>query len=148
MKRFPLLPSFLLLLLAATGLPGCDHPANGDSATPDPVILEKLEQIVSVREAAWQNQQLREQAGLAEPDLALVTALVEARVALAEERGEPETIVAELQFLVATLKAHVERAEALVQESRRTQEEVQAAQAELLEAEIRLLRAQAALPGG
>jgi len=111
------------------------------SPEPDPQILSKLSEIVSIRERAAKNHHEMLQAGRASHNGLAEVELAEARIDLARERGRPEAIVAELKGLVA---AHERRTKwmAGLATDRIAVADIDRAQVELLEAQVRLLRAQ------
>ena len=117
------------------------QPPTGSPARPDPAIIAKLSEIVSIRERLAKTHEQMVEAGRASATSLEEVDLAEARIALAREGGQPEVIVRELKGLVAAHERRTKRLSALPAD-RVPGGEVDRAQAALLEAQVRLLRAQ------
>ena len=111
------------------------------SVGPDPTIISKLSEIVGIRERLAKSYELMLGAGRASADGLAEIELAEARIDLARERGQAESVITELKGLVA---AHERRAKRIADfaRDRGTGADADRAQAALLEAQVRLLRAQ------
>lgn len=133
----------LCLLSFAALLTACS-PGGPDSASvprePDPVLIEKLQELVELQERRVKMGQVAREAGLQEFDGKAEIALSEARIALAEEVGDADAIIEERKVIVEHQKVRLERANAYFEDGRMTQMDLDELRAGLLEAEIQLHR--------
>lgn len=107
----------------------------------DPAIIAKLSEIVAIRERVAKNYEMLLAAGRASADGLTEIELAEARISLAEEQGQPDSLIEQFKGLVAAHERRVKRLTGLLKD-RGLPGDVDRARAALLEAEVRLLRAQ------
>ena len=117
------------------------EPGQSAARNPDPQIISKLSEIVSIRERISRNYEQMRTAGRAPENSVAEIELAEARIDLAKEKGQRQEIAAELRNLVAIHEKRWKRISALPTD-RVAPEEVERAKADLLAAQVRLLRAE------
>ena len=110
------------------------------SPAADPVVIEKLEQIIEVRERMVEETVLLFPLGKTNPANSLI-ALSEAKIALATEQNDFPAIIAEREKLVKRLNEFSDRLQALAEEDRKTRTEISEMRVHVIEAEIQLHRA-------
>jgi len=135
-----------VLLLAATAGVTQTLQSNAAAGTnSDPAIVEKLREIVNIRQMlADTNQQLR-QRGKGENDGRYDLALAEARLELARELGQRSEQVAALKDALKVHQRRLDEAKRSMAVGAASQAEVETVRAVVLEAEVRLLREQSGL---
>jgi hypothetical protein len=116
------------------------------TAAPDPRIVVLLQEIVAIRERQVQNHQLLRDAGRASVDSAPEVELIEARIRLALELRQTQTVRAELSQLVAAQEQRLKRVESVARDWRSA--DVDAARVDLLDARIRQMRDDESLSRG
>ncbi|MDF1740176.1 MAG: hypothetical protein P1U86_13520 [Verrucomicrobiales bacterium] len=126
--------AFLLTTLLAAA-------PDNDAESPDPLVIEKLEEIVKIRERIAETARLEFALGKTVAFNEAAIELSEAKIALASEKREPAVVVSELNAIVALRQEQLDREKALVEDSRRTEEGISVIRVKLLEAEVRLHRA-------
>ncbi|MBI2950059.1 MAG: hypothetical protein HYY23_20695 [Verrucomicrobia bacterium] len=132
--------AFSVFLVAQQQTSGQEKRAAG--AEPNRAVIEKLEQIVAIREGQLQSYEVQLQAGRATViDGSPETELADARIRLAREKNQEAAVVTELRNLVATLERRMKKVEVLARD-RLAPGDIDRFKLALLEAEIRLLRAQ------
>ena len=109
------------------------------AAQPNPEIVLKLEKIVAIRQRQFKAYEDAAKLGRAPIDATSEINLIEARICLAREKSDKETVRNELHKLVAVQKHRLERLERLAVD-RVPPDELDKARIELLNAEIQLLR--------
>ncbi|MEC5127912.1 hypothetical protein VSU19_14195 [Verrucomicrobiales bacterium BCK34] len=114
---------------------------HNDAKSPDPAVVEKLEEIVTIRERLAETARLEFELGKVVAYNEAAIELAEAKIALASEKDEPAVVVSELTSIVRLRQEQLDREKALVEDSRRTEEGISAIRIKLLEAEVRLHRA-------
>lgn len=111
------------------------------SAGSDPAIIAKLSEVVAIRERLAKSFEIQLAAGRASADGLAEIELAEARISLAEEQGQPDSLIEQFKGLVAAHERRVKNL-AILAKDRTPLAEVDRARAALLEAQVRLLRAQ------
>ena len=96
---------------------------------------------MAIREAVRKRHEIQRAAGEADDDGIVVLDLAEARIALAQERGQHDAVVAALREMFAIRERRAHRMQAIGSD-RFSSAEVDGARVALLEAEIQLLKAQ------
>ena len=104
-------------------------------------IIAKLQEIVAIRERQFKNFEELLRAGRAGFDDSAEIDLAEARVRLAQERHQPDAVVAELRDLIAVHQRRLKRVQAVANDRERAGG-IDTIKVGLLEAEIRLLKEQ------
>jgi hypothetical protein len=117
------------------------EPGQSPAANPDPLIISKLSEIVSIRERVAKNNEQMRAAGRAPENSVAEIELAEARIDLAKEKGQRQEVAAELRNLVAIHEQRWKRISALPTD-RVAPDEIDHARADLLAAQVRLLRAE------
>jgi hypothetical protein len=117
------------------------EPGQSPAGNPDPQIVSRLTEIVSIRERIVKiHEQMREVGRMTESSVAEIE-LAEARIDLAKEKGKRQEVAAGLRNLVAIHEKRWKKVSALVGD-RVALDEVERAKADLLAAQVRLLRAE------
>ena len=138
MKRVSTIAIVAALLLAAN-LSMAQTP---QGASPDPAIVEKLREIVTIRQRLVESNKRAVQSGVGEADSRYEVALGEARLMLARELGERDDEIAALKDLLKVQQSRLEEAKKKAAAGGLPIDEVDKIRVAVLEAEVRLLRAQ------
>lgn len=115
---------------------------NSETESPDRVVIQKLEEIVKVREQIAEEAVLIQELGKGDPDPALI-ALSESKIDLATEKADFPGVISELEKIVKRLNAKVNRERALADEDRVPLAQMGKLVIQAHEAEIRLQRTKA-----
>jgi len=141
----------LVGILGIAFLVGCSptdqEPAALEGAShrvPDPTMIAELQEIVELRQELLKTHRVMVENGRAENDGADEIALAEARMQLARERGQPDSVMAELRNIVTTQERRLEVAKTKAEVGADSPEKVARARIALLEAQVRLRRAEEA----
>ena len=134
------------LSLGIVMLTGCVSPQQHTNQKPeslveDQAVIEKLSEIVTLRERSFERGMIQFQNRDAEYPSSQYLALTEARLALAQAGGEKDAALAALKEIVALAQTRWQRAQALGLD-RVSTADIEEAKAALLAAEIRLLQAE------
>ncbi|MBX3746086.1 MAG: hypothetical protein KF833_12340 [Verrucomicrobiae bacterium] len=142
MRATPLLTSLTAALLCTACTPDVvrDNPATGPA--PDPRIVEKLQQIVEIRQRMLDFESLRADAGRPDATGTAQVELTEALIDLSLARHRHHETLMQLTNLVAAHQARLQLAEKRSTD-RGTRRESDEIRIDLLHAEIRLAREQA-----
>lgn len=111
------------------------------AAETDTRIVAKLSEIVEIRERLLKSHEQMLATGRASAEALVEVELAEARVDLAQARGEQAAVITELQRLVAVHERRTKRLAGIARD-RISSETLDRAQIALLDAQVRLLRAQ------
>jgi len=143
MKHSSTLVTLAVLLLVATASVPQTPPSNAAAgAISDSAIVEKLREIVTIRQKLAESNELLVQHGKGERDGRYELALAEARLALARELGQRNEQIAALQDALKVYQLRLEDAKRRVAIGATPPSEVETIRAAVLEAEVRLLREQ------
>ena len=141
----------LFVILCSVTLVSCserDHTkpvaAKPPVVRPDLEVIAKLEEIVALKSRLWESFQLQLQAGRAQWDQSPspLISLCEARIHLAQEKGDRKAVIQEIEKLVSAQQTLMKNIEALTRD-RMPPAALDEAKVGLLEAQIRLRKEQA-----
>jgi hypothetical protein len=111
-------------------------------ASPDPAIVEKLREIVTIRQRLVESNNRAVQNGVGQTDSRYEVALGEARLRLARELGERNDEIAALKDILKVQQGRLEEAKKKAAAGGLPAEEVDKIRVAVLEAEVSLLRAE------
>ncbi|MBL9137740.1 MAG: hypothetical protein JNK85_17845 [Verrucomicrobiales bacterium] len=140
MKRFT--PGLAIALCVWAGAAPLPQSTSGHREGPHPAIVEKLRDIIKLRQSMVVANVKAEQGGKGESDGRFEIALAEARLQLAQELGDPGSEIAALNDILKTQKHQLKSAETRMNFGAISGVEVDDRRAQILETEIRILRAQ------
>ncbi len=140
------LPTFAIvaILLFATHVTMAQTPQGSDAArtNSDPAIVEKLREIVTIRQKLTEANERAVQNGKGQTDGRYKLALAEARLDLARELGQKNEEITALQGILKVQQRRLREAESRMLVGAAGPSDVDAVRVEVLEVEVRLLRAQ------
>ena len=111
-------------------------------ASADPAIVDKLREIVTIRQRLAESNKRAVQSGRGERDGRYELALAEARLKLAREVGQRNEQIAALKDILKVQQGRLEDAKKSAAVGGMTPDDVDTNRVAVLEAEVRLLRAQ------
>ena len=143
MKHLSTLVILAMLLLAAnTSMTQTLQTNAAAGAISHPAIVDKLREIVSIRQKLAEANERAVQSGKGETDGRYELALAEARLQLARELGQRNEQVAALKDALKVQQRRLEDANRRAAVGAAPPEEVETIRVAVLEAEVRLLREQ------
>lgn len=111
--------------------------------SPDPEIIQKLEEIVRIYELRVDTEQLKWEMGTGEHLIEAKIELTEAIIELEREKRRPDAVIAEMKRLVSLCQKRLNREMALYErEQHLSEDELAEMKLDLLRAEVQLLRAE------
>ncbi len=137
--------AIIAMLLFATNVSMAQTTPQGSDAArtnSDPAIVEKLREIVTIRQRLAQANERAMQNGKGETDGRYELALAEARLQLARELGQRNEEITALKDMLKVQQRRLREAESRAMVGAAGPGDVDAVRAEVLETEVRLLRAQ------
>jgi hypothetical protein len=132
----------VFLLAGNAGMAQTPKTNDAVRASSDPVVVEKLRAIVSLRQSMAESNERAVKSGKGEGDGRYEIALAEARLQLACELGQREEKLTALKDIVKVQQRRLQEAEKRVATGTASPEDVGTIRVAVLEAEVRLLRAQ------
>ncbi len=143
MKHLSSIAIVAVLLLAATATIAQTVQTNAAAGTTsDPAIVDKLREIVTIRQKLAETNERAVQNGKGATDGRYELALAKARLRLARELGLRNEQVAALKDALNVQQRRLEEAKKKAQVGAASPDDVDTIRAAVLEAEVRLLRAQ------
>jgi Outer membrane efflux protein len=143
MKHLSTVVSLAVLLLAANASMTQTLQTNAAAgAISDPAIVDKLREIVTIRQKLAEANERAVQSGKGETDGRYELALAEARLQLARELGQRTEQVAALKDALKVQQRRLEDAKRRAAVGAASPEDVDTIRVAVLEAEVRLLREQ------
>lgn len=134
---------FLALLLAATTtITFLPHTKAATGAVADPAIVEKLREIVSIRQMLAEYNEHALKNGKGAQDGSYKLALADARLQLARELGHADEQIAALKEALKVQQDRFLEVKARAAAGAASPEQVESVRAAFLEAEVKLLREQ------
>lgn len=132
----------VLFVAAHAKMPQAQQANAASGANSDPAIVDKLREILSIRETLVEANRLAVRNGRGETDGRHALALAEARLALADELDQHDEQVAALAEALKVHQRRLEFAKRRAEAGSASPEDVETIRVAVLETEVRLLRKQ------